>query len=273
VKSSTLRRIPLYGAAILISVVAAYPFVFMIQTALKTQGVFLQEPLGLPVPPTLTNLDFVLTGQFGRFFLNSAFVSVVSVGGATLLGAMAAYPLALLRFRLSTPLYILFIAGLMIPIHAVIIPIFVLTLQLGIYDSLWALIGPYIGFSLPITVLILTEFFRQMPKEVLEAASVDGAGHIRQFWTILLPLAAPALATVGIYNLIFIWNEFIFALTLTADVSNATLPVGLRQLFGQFGVNVPAVMMALTAASLPILVFYLFAQEKVVQGLTAGAGK
>jgi raffinose/stachyose/melibiose transport system permease protein len=270
---SQRSRLPLYLFAILAAVLAAYPFIFMVQTAFKTTGEFLQAPLGLPFPPTLDNLEFVFTAQFGRFFFNSIFVSVISVGGATLLGAMAAYPLALMNFRFSRLIYVLFIAGLMIPIHAVIIPVFVLTLQFGLYDSLWALIGPYIGFSLPITVLILTEFFRQMPKEVLEAASVDGAGHFRRFWTILLPLAKPALSTVAIFNLIFIWNEFIFALTLTSDVANATLPVGLRQLFGQFAVNVPAVMMALTAASLPIFVFYLFAQERVIEGLTAGAGK
>ncbi|HSK96275.1 MAG TPA: carbohydrate ABC transporter permease, partial [Euzebyales bacterium] len=170
-------------------------------------------------------------------------------------------------------LYLLFIAGLMIPVHAVIIPVFVVTQQLNLYDSLFALIGPYIGFSLPITVLIITQFFSEIPKEIIEAASIDGAGHVRRFRAIMLPLSMPALSTVAIYNLIFTWNEFIFALTLTSSSSNATLPVGLRQLFGQYTVNVPAVMMALTLASLPVLLFFLFAQERVIQGLTAGAGK
>jgi raffinose/stachyose/melibiose transport system permease protein len=207
------------------------------------------------------------------FFGNSLIVSVVSVGAATMLGAMAAYPLAMMDFRLNRPLYLLFIAGLMIPVHAVIIPVFVLTLQLNLYDSLSALIGPYIGFSLPITVLIVTQFFSEIPKEIVEAASIDGASHFRKFRTIMLPLSVPALSTVAIYNLIFIWNEFIFALTLTSSSERATLPVGLRQLFGQYSVNVPAVMMALTLASLPVLLFYLFAQERVIEGLTAGAGK
>lgn len=271
--SVTTRRVLLYVIALLAAVIAAYPFVFMLQTAFKTPGEFLQSPLSIPFPPSLTSVSTVLETDFFRFFLNSVVVSVVSVGAATLLGAMAAYPLALMKFRFNTVLYLLFIAGLMIPVHAIILPVFVLTQQLNLYDSLYALVGPYIGFSLPITILILTEYFRGIPTEILEASSIDGAGHLRRFWRIMLPLSAPALSTVGIYNLIFIWNEFIFALTLTASENNATLPVGLRQLFGQYAVNVPAVMMALTAASLPVLVFYLFSQERVIQGLTAGAGK
>lgn len=271
--TGTTRRVLLYVIALLAAVIAAYPFVFMVQTAFKTAGEFLQAPLSLPIPPSLSSVSFVLETDFFRFFLNSVIVGFVSVGAATLIGAMASYPLALMKFRLNTPLYIMFIAGLMIPVHAIIIPVFVLTQQMGLYDSLYALIGPYIGFSLPITVLIMTEYFRGIPSEILEAASVDGAGHIRRFWTIMLPLSAPALSTVAIYNLIFIWNEFIFALTLTISSDKATLPVGLRQLFGIYSVNVPAVMMALTAASLPVLIFYLFSQERVIQGMTAGAGK
>ncbi|HSK98377.1 MAG TPA: carbohydrate ABC transporter permease [Euzebyales bacterium] len=270
---SRASRALLYVSAVCAAIAAAYPFVFMIQTAFKRTGEFLASPLALPLPPTLDSLVTVFGADFITFFLNSVVVSTVSVGAATVLGAMAAYPLAMMRFRLNRPLYLLFIAGLMIPVHAVIIPVFVVTQQLNLYDSLFALIGPYIGFSLPITVLIVTQFFSEIPKEIIEAASIDGAGHVRRFRTIMLPLSMPALSTVAIYNLIFIWNEFIFALTLTSSTSNATLPVGLRQLFGQYTVNVPAVMMALTLASLPVLLFFLFAQERVIQGLTAGAGK
>ena len=267
------RRWVLYVLAVLTAVVAAYPFMFMILTAFKTTSGFLQSPLALPIPPTFGSLSVVFESDFVRYFINSMFVSVVAVGGATLFGAMAAYPLAMMEFAFKRPLYLLFIGGLMIPVHAVIIPIFVLNLQLGLYDSVFALIGPYIGFSLPITILILTEFFQEIPSEILDAASVDGASHARRFRTIMLPLAKPALSTVAIYNLIFVWNEFLFALTLRASSDQATLPVGLRELYGQFSVNVPAVMMALSLASLPVLVFYLFAQERVIQGLTAGAGK
>jgi raffinose/stachyose/melibiose transport system permease protein len=270
---SRLSKAVLYVSAMCAAIAAAYPFVFMVQTAFKRTSEFLQSPLAVPWPPSLDSLVTVFGADFVTFFINSLIVSVVSVGAATMLGAMAAYPLAMMDFRLNRPLYLLFIAGLMIPVHSVIIPVFVLTLQLNLYDSLAALIGPYVGFSLPITVLIVTQFFSEIPKEIIEAASIDGASHLRKFRTIMLPLSVPALSTVAIYNLIFIWNEFIFALTLTSSSERATLPLGLRQLFGQYTVNVPAVMMALTLASLPVLLFYLFAQERVIQGLTAGAGK
>lgn len=271
--SRQARLIPFYLLAILALVVAAYPYVFMVLTALKPQSEFLRNPIGLPRATTLANLKFVLTPQFGRYFANSAAVSVLAVSATVLLASMASYPLARMRFRLNRTLFLLFTAGMMIPVHTTLIPLYVMTQKLGYIDTLYALLGPYVAFSLPISIFILTEFFREVPEEILEAARIDGCGSYRTFFAILLPLSTPALATVAIYNFIYVWNEFIFALVLTSSPRSQTLPLGLRAFYGEFMVNVPGMMAALTLTSLPVLIFYFLAQEKVIKGLTAGAVK
>src|SRR5690606_29335114 len=129
-----------------------------------------------------------------------------------LTSAMVSYPLARIRFKLNRPIYYLFLAGMMIPVHTTLIPVYILTRQVGLYDKLGSLIGPYVAFSLPISIIILAQFVKEIPKEMDEAAIVDGSSHGGLFWRVLFPLLTPAIATVGIYNFIHIWNEFVFGL-------------------------------------------------------------
>jgi raffinose/stachyose/melibiose transport system permease protein len=265
------KRIPLYLLAAGFAVLTALPFTFMVLAALKTRGEFLDNPFGLPQEATLANLSGLLTPEFGRYFLNSVVVTLVTVAATVGLGSMAAYPLARVSFRLSNAVLLLFLVGLMVPIHVTLIPIYSLTQSLGIYDTLGALFGPFIAFSLPLTVYVLVQFFRQVPDSLLEAAEMDGAGPWRTFWSVLLPLSVPALSTVAIITFIFVWNEFIFGLILLSSPSNFVLPLGLQQFSGNFSVDVPGVMAALTLASLPTILFFLAAQERVVKGLAAGA--
>ena len=266
-------RMLVYAAAVLVLLVTGLPYLFMFVTALKAPNEFIVNLWGLPRGLALSNFSDAIASGFGRYFVNSVLVSVVSVVLTILLASLASYPLARMRFRLGRPLFLLFLAGSMIPVHVTLIPIYVLSKGLGIYDSLWALLGPYIGFQLPISVFILTEFFRGIPREIEEAARIDGAGTLGIFGRIIMPLAAPAISTVAIYAFIFVWNEFIFALVLLSSPSNMTIPLGLMQFFGEYRVNVPGLMAVLTLASLPVIALYLFAQNRVVAGLTAGAVK
>jgi len=265
------KRLPLYLLAAGFGVLTALPFTFMVLAAFKSRGEFLENPFGLPQEATLANLSGLLTPEFGRYFVNSIVVTLVTVVATVGFGAMAAYPLARMNFRLSNPVLLLFLVGLMVPIHVTLIPIYTLTQSLGIYDTLGALFGPFIAFSLPLTIYVLVQFFRQIPDSLLEAAEMDGAGPWRTFWSVLLPLSMPALSTVAIVTFIFVWNEFIFGLILLSSPSNFVLPLGLQQFSGQFSVDVPGVMAALTLASLPTIAFFLVAQERVVKGLAAGA--
>lgn len=264
---------PLYLLAIIILVFTGLPFLIMVNSSFKNQYEFMTKPWSLPDVFTLENYSLIFSSQFFHYFLNSLLVSGISVVIVIVLSAMASYPLARLKFKFNRPIFILFLVGMMIPIHTTLIPIYLLTISLGLYDTIWALIGPYVAFALPISVVIFTMFLKDLPKELEESAKIDGCGHFRLFWRILFPLLTPAVSTVAIYNFIHMWNEFVFALVLTSSGENATLPLGLREFYGEFSVNIPGIMAALTMASLPLLLVYLVAQEKIVKGVAAGSVK
>lgn len=256
------------------TVVAAGPLVFLVMTTLKDHFELLTESLwGLPQEPTLDNLRVVLENDFLVFLRNSLTVVSISVALILVVSSMAAYVFARIDFRLREPLFALVVAGLIVPIHVTLIPIFMLTIDLGIYDSIWALVGPYVAFSTPVSVLILTGFMKAIPSELEEAAFVDGAGPVRRFTAVVLPLSRPGLVTVGIYNGVMLWNEFVFAFVLTTSRENRTLPLAIWDFQGQYGSDVPVVMSVLTLTALPLVIAYLLGQERFTRGIMAGALK
>ncbi|MEK4403667.1 carbohydrate ABC transporter permease [Sporosarcina sp. FSL K6-6792] len=268
-----LKKGFLYLFALLLLVFTAYPFVYMISTALKSQPEFYEAPYALFSSFNLENVKTVFEMGLTQYFTNSVLITVASVLAVMLFASMASYPLSRMKFKLNGLVYLIFIAGMMLPIHATLIPIFKLTQSMGLYDNLWALLGPYIAFSLPISVFILTQFMRDIPKSLEEAAELDGASHFSIFWRVILPMVSPALMTVLIYNFIHLWNEFVFALVLISTPERMTLPLGLQNFKGEFSVNIPGLMTALALASIPVLLVYLFSQEKVTSGLAGGAVK
>jgi raffinose/stachyose/melibiose transport system permease protein len=270
---STIKAIPLYIVALLLLVFTGYPFLYMVLTSLKTQEAFFLNPFSLFGAMQFGNYALAFQKGLGSYLFNSIVVTVVSVALIVLISALASYPLSRLKFRFNKLIFLLFISGMMLPIHSTLIPIFILTKNMGLGDSLPALFGPYVAFSLPISIFILSQFMSELPREVEEAAEIDGCSHQRIFWSIILPMLTPALATIVIYNFIHIWTEFIFALVLITSPANMTLPLGMQKFYGEFTVNVPALMAALTLASLPLLLIYFFAQEKIVTGLAGGAVK
>jgi raffinose/stachyose/melibiose transport system permease protein len=255
-------------------ILSGMPFYFMAQTGFKEQFELLARSVWAPpVRPTVSNYSEVLSGNFLIYLRNSLVVVSVSVIIVLVVGAMAAYVFARIRFRLSGLLFALVVAGLIIPVHVTLIPVFLLSVRLGIHDTLWALIGPYVAFNLPLTVFLLTEFMREIPKELEDAARMDGAGHVSIFIKIILPLSVGGLATLAIYNAVFMWNEFVFAYILTSRPNIRTLPLALWEYQGQYASNVPMIMAILTLSALPIIVAYLVGQERLVKGLMAGAIK
>lgn len=272
-RSNMLGMAGIYIAALFWLLIAGGPLVFVLVTSFKTIQEFLAGLWSMPDAIRMDNYRDAIEGGIGGFFLNSLIVSVVSVILTLVLASLASFPLAKMRFRLNRPLLLLFIAGAMIPVHVTLIPIYTLTNRLGLYDTLFALLGPYVAFHLPLAVLIITEFMRQLPRELEEAARIDGASHLQVFMRIIMPLTTPALSTVAIYTFINVWNEFVFALVLLSSRGNLTLPLGLMQFSGEYSVNVPGIMSAVTLASLPVILFYLFMQERVVSGMVAGAVK
>ncbi|MCB2177106.1 MAG: carbohydrate ABC transporter permease [Actinomycetales bacterium] len=263
-----LLRLAIATVAAILSV---FPVVFMLSGALKTRGGFLENPFGIPTEITLANFTGLIHSEFGKYFLNSIVIAVVTVTGTVTLAVLAAYPLSRFRTRLNTPMMLVFLAGIMIPVHVTLIPIYVLTQQMRMYDSIAGLFGPYIAFNLPIAVFVLASFFRQIPESLFDAAKIDGAGHWRIVRSIVVPMSGPAISTVAVITYIFAWNEFVFALVLLSSSTNYPLPLGLNAFYGEFSVDIPGMMAALTVATLPSFLFFLAAQERVVSGLAAGA--
>ena len=260
--------------AIVWLIVSFTPFIFMVLNSFKekfemlTKGVF-----QLPDKLNWANYTEVLTGGFLNYFKNSVIVLAVSLILLLFISACASYPLARFKFKLAQPIYGLIVACMSIPVHITLIPVFKMSKATGLYDSIWALIGPYIAFAVPISVFILTSFMQEIPREIEESAEIDGCGKIQMFFSMILPLAKPGLATLAIYNGVNMWNEFSFAYTLTQSSPNRTLPLAIWEFQGQYSMNTPMIMAVLTLTLLPMVIMFIVFQDKLVKGMTAGAVK
>ena len=251
------------------------PLALLITTALRPLADFVANgPLSMPQTWTLSNFaDAWRIGNFATTYRNSATLLILKVPIGVLFSAMLAYALAKLRIRFGTAIMYTVFLGLTIPIYITIVPIFVMMRSWNMTDSLLGLVGPYLAFGIPFSVLVLQSFFRQLPDEIIEAARIDGAGAWRIFFTIVLPLSTPALVTVFILDAVSTWNEFLFALILLNSDASKTIPVGLLNFQGQFANNNTGLAAGILIAVLPILVAYMFLQRWIVGGLTAGATK
>ncbi|WP_233873205.1 carbohydrate ABC transporter permease [Paraburkholderia adhaesiva] len=274
---SKKRRFPRVGIPLLALIwlaVTTLPFIFMVASSMKTQEENFSTPVWAP-PGHLYfgNYAAVMQGPYFTYFRNSVFVVGVSVLMIVVFSAMAAYVFARMRFRLNKPLFALIVAGMIVPLHSTLVPIYLLTRNLGLYDTPFALFGPYVALSLPVSIFILTEFMRQIPRELEEAAQLDGCSPFRIFWRIFFPLSGPGLATVAIFNGIGLWNEFIFAYILTSTSEHRTLPLAIWDFQGQYASNIPSMLAVLVLTSLPLIVAYAFGQERVIKGMMAGSLK
>ena len=255
-------------------VIAGGPFYYLFLTSIKTQGEFLSGSLfKLPRIFSLQNYVRVLEGGFYRYFLNSILVLAISLALLLFISAFAAYPLARMSFKLNRPVYMLIVAAMSIPIHITLIPVFIMSIRLNLYDSIGALIGPNVAFNLPVSIFILTAFMTGISREIEEAAAIDGCGKFRAFFYIIFPLSKSGLATLAIYNGVIIWNEFSFAMVLTQSPPSRTLPLAVWEYQGQYTINIPLIMALLLLSSLPMILLYIFGQDKLVKGMMAGAVK
>ena len=270
---AAVGKVFLYLSALFFLVIFGFPFIFVLFTSLKDEAGYIQDFWGPPKHLFFGNFQAVLQADFLTYFLNSLLVSLTTVAATIFIGSMAAYALATMKFKLNGPVLLLFLMGMMIPIHITLIPIYTLTRDLGMYDKVFGLIGPYISFALPIAIYIMTGFFKEVPVSIRESAIIDGAPPFLVYAKIMLPLSLPAVSTIGIYNFLQTWNEFIFGLTLINSASQKTLPLGIKDFYALQAVNIPAVITAIFVGSLPVMLFYFLAQEQVIQGLSSGAVK
>jgi raffinose/stachyose/melibiose transport system permease protein len=264
----------IYALAVLWLLITIYPLVFLLQNSFKAPMEFFTGGVWkLPASFSLTNYVRVWQQDFLRYLGNSLFVVAISMAVILLAGSAASFGLARITFPSSTFLYYLFVGGLTIPIHITLIPVYIITRRIGLYDTLWALVGPFVAFNLPLTVFILVSFMREIPGSLEEAAYIDGASYWQVFWNVVLPISRPAMTTVGIYNSVILWNEFVFPLVLISSRENRPLTLALWNFQGEFSADVPVIMALLLLTMLPLLIFYAVTKERLIEGLVAGALK
>ncbi len=250
------------------------PLYYVVVTSLKDQtSYFTENPLALPSSPTLDNYRLVLQNDFVRYFVNSVIVTIGTVLPVLVICFMASYAIVRGHGRLLRLTNSMFLLGLAIPVQAVIIPIYFMITKIRMYDTLAALILPSIAFAIPISVLILTTFLRDVPKELFESMRLDGCTEFDMMWRLALPLVRPAVVTVAIYDALQVWNGFLFPLILTQSPEKRVLPLSIWTFQGEFSVNTPAILASVVLSSLPLLIAYMIGRRQLVAGLTAGFGK
>ena len=257
-------------------IVVLVPIYWIVITSFKTQSnYFSTNPLVPTGEPTLANYRMVIEADFVQYFINSAIVTLGAVIPAVLFSFMAAYAIirAGANSRFLRAVNGLFLMGLAIPLQATIIPVYLIIIRLHMYDTLLAIILPSIAFSVPLSVLVLSNFIRDVPKELFESMRMDGATEWGTLWNLAFPLTRPALVTVSIYNGLGIWNGFLLPLILTQSPDKRTLPLALWTFQGQYGINVPAVLASVVLTTLPILILYVVGRRQLLSGLTAGFSK
>jgi raffinose/stachyose/melibiose transport system permease protein len=258
-----------------VAIIQLLPLVWLLLFSLKdNQEVFNLPPLALPTDPKWENYAKVWTeGNIGLYFLNSVIVTGSAVILTVLLASFVTFALTRMRWKLSKLVLGLFMVGLMIPVHSTLIPLFNFFLNVGLMDHPLAIILTYTAFNLPLTIMILLGFYYTLPRELEEAAIMDGCSIHRLFFQIILPMTAPVVATTAIINMIYNWNEFVFVNTFISSDKYKTLTVGIQNFIGQYSTDWGAIGATLVISILPILLAFIFLSNRIVEGITAGSVK
>ncbi|MEA2399649.1 MAG: trehalose/maltose transport system permease protein [Thermoleophilaceae bacterium] len=269
------RAILLWVAVVAIMGFCLFPFYWLINTSLKT-GQDLSSAKIFPPSPSFDNYKSIFEdSNFTTALRNSVIVSAITTALALVIGSFAGYALARLRFRGKFIMLAIILSITTFPPIAIAAPLFKFWTDLGIYDTLLGLVPPFLAFTLPLTIYVLASFFKEIPKDLSEAALVDGATHFQAFRKVVMPLAAPGLVTAGLLSFIWAWNEFLLAITLTSSPSARPVPPALAFFTGsqKFEVPLGTITAATVVVTVPLVVLVLVFQKRIVAGLTAGAVK
>ena len=271
---SGIIKAVIYLFLILVSIIYIVPLVWVFMVSFKTNAEIFTSPFALPESFYLDNFTFAWTaGKLGIATLNSFVVCAVTLIISMVIGSMAAFAIGRLRWKLAKPCMTYFLIGMMIPVHCVMIPLFTRFARMGLSNSLVGLMIPYITFSLPVTIFIMTGFFESMPNELIESACIDGASIYKTFFRIALPLSRTGLFVTGLMTFVANWNELLLAMVFISDDTRKTLPVSLSKFVGPYNTNYSQMFAASIIAIIPTVVVYCIFSNQIVDGLTAGAVK
>jgi ABC-type glycerol-3-phosphate transport system permease component len=269
------ERRSLWIAAIPMAVLAlscVYPIYFAVNNALKTSKGYILDRFGMVTDPTVQNFaDAWGRARFSEYFLNSVLVTAGAVGLLLLLSSLVGFALAMLRFPGRRLVFVAILGALMIPIQVVLVPFYRTVEGLGLLNTRVGLVLAYTAFFLPFSIYLMTAFYRGLPRELLEAARMDGARFLEVWWHVMLPLGRPALLTLGILNTLYCWNDVLISLLVLQD--RRTLMVGIAALRGEYTTNVPLLAAGIVLAAAPIVLIYLVFQRRIVSGIAVGAVK
>lgn len=273
----TLRKLPAFLVITLLLVITIYPLVWLLLGSLKTQQEFLNNP-SWALPENFFNIDNYVqawgAGKVGSFILNSALATFPSLALIIILGVSAGFALEVMVWKGRNTVLLLFLAGIMVPGQMILLPLFSAYFQAGLTGTLWPLIITYTATGLPLTVFMMATYFRAVPREIFEAAAIDGANIYRSFVSIGFPMVRNAVFTVALVQFFFIWNDLLIALTFTSGSNVQTIQVGLLSFTGQFGVvQYGPTFAAICINVIGILILYIFLNQRVMKGLTAGSVK
>ena len=251
-----------------------YPLFNMVVSSLKTNREIFQNPFGVPLELQIQNYKAVWIDRgFGRYFMNSFIVTAAAMIFVIFFGSMASFGVSRYQYRLRIWLYMLFLSGIMLPLKAAIIPLFILIKSLNLINTHLSIILIFIAMGLPSTVFILSGFMKTIPTELEYAARIDGCNDWMIYRRIVMPITKSAIALVTIYNAVPIWNDFFFPLVFIQSNRLKTLPIGLSTFFGQYSTNWSLLFTGLSIAILPMLFLYIFMSKYFIRGMTAGAIK
>jgi raffinose/stachyose/melibiose transport system permease protein len=267
-------KIALWILLLAVAVIQLFPFYWLITFSLKSNNELYKNIAGLPHVWEWNNYKIAFTtGHLGRYLWNSVIVTGLSIVVSNLLACMAAFGMIRMKWKGNQAMLAFFLIGIMIPMQATLLPLMIILKNLGVMGTHWALILPYITFAIPFSIFILSGFVAQIPREIEEAACIDGSGIYRLFVKVVMPLLKPAIATISIFTFLACWNELMFAMTFINDDALKTLTYGIMAFQGKYSVQWGPIGAGLFIATLPTLVMYLAFSEYFQKGIMAGAVK
>lgn len=261
---------------IFFSAICIFPLVWMFYSSLKLKRVFNADIIGLPVAPTWENYIKVMTNKDYHIWASmasSARTTIISLAFIVLFGFIVGYILSRCSFKGNRVIYYLFLMGMLIPTHSLLVPIYVVFSKMGLANKWFTLPIPYVAFALPIAIFLMEGYMKGIPTELEEAAAIDGSSFTRTLFSIILPVAKPILVTIAIIQTFSCWNEFSFALVLIKDVKLQTVPLAMTMFKGQFASDYPKQMAAMLLTMSPILIMYFVFSKEIIKGMVAGAVK
>lgn len=267
-------RVLLYSIAVAVLLVIVVPLSFSVLGGFRSNAQLAADPVGLPNPWVWTNYQTTLSDPaFYQWVRNSVLIAL----GTTILvlpaASLAAFVIARYRFRGREVVYALFTLGLLFPVAVAILPLFITLRQTGLLNSPLGIALPQAAFGLPLSIVILRPFFRSIPRDLEDAAAIDGCGPLRFYWSVMLPLSRPVLSTIAVLTIVGSWNAFLLPLLVLTKPEQWSLPLGINNISAQYVTDTAAILAYTTVAMIPALIFYFIAQRQIVSGLTAGGVK